>query len=228
MFKGLFIVFEGGEGSGKSTQAERLQQRLSLERHRSVLVREPGTTALGLYLREYLKSKRPLSLEAELLLFAAARAQLVSEQIKPTLDKGISVIADRYTGSTVAYQGYGRGIRREVVDYLNDYVTGGLSPDATFFLDIGPEEGLNRVGSPQLRMALLADDSSDIGRADIEGHRRFEDQSLAFHSKVRRGYLELAETSPRWHKMDARLTQDELATGIWGIVEPLLATVGGE
>ena len=222
MSKGLFIVFEGGEGSGKSTQAERLRQRLSDELHSAVLVREPGTTILGLYLREYLKSKRPLALESELLLFAAARAQLVSEQIKPTLDKGISVIADRYTGSTVAYQGYGRGLKREVVDYLNDYVTGGLYPDATFLLDIGPEEGLYRVGSPQLRMALSPEDSSDVGRADIQGHRRFEDQALAFHKRVRRGYLELAKSSPSWHTLDAGLTQDELEQGIWNIVAPLL------
>jgi dTMP kinase len=177
---------------------------------------------LGLYLREYLKSKRPLSLESELLLFAAARAQLVSEQIEPALIKGISVIADRYTGSTVAYQGYGRGIKREVVDYLNDYVTGGLDPDATFFLDIGPEEGLQRVGSPQLRMALSPEDSFDVGRADIQGHRRFEDQTVAFHNRVRRGYLELAKSFSSWHTLDAGLTQDELGQGIWNIVASLL------
>ena len=132
MSNGLFIVFEGGEGSGKSTQAERLLQRLSESGRQAILVREPGTTMLGGYLRDYLKSKRPLTLESELLLFAAARAQLVAEEIRPTLERGISVIADRYTGSTVAYQGYGRGISREVVHYLNDYVTGGLAPDITF------------------------------------------------------------------------------------------------
>ena len=125
MSKGLFIVFEGGEGSGKSTQADCLLQRLSEAGYQSVLVREPGTTTLGLYLREYLKSKRPLTLESELLLFAAARAQLVAEEVRPALERGITVVADRYTGSTVAYQGFGRGIRRDVIDYLNDYVTGG-------------------------------------------------------------------------------------------------------
>ncbi len=222
MDKGLFIVFEGGEGSGKSTQAERLIQRLSEAGHQAVLVREPGTTNLGLYLREYLKSKLPLTLESELLLFAAARAQLVAEEIRPTLEQGITVIADRYTGSTVAYQGYGRGVRRNVIDYLNDYVTGGLLPDATFFLDIAPDEGLNRVGPPQLQMALMPGDTAEVGRADVAGHRRFEDQSLAFHNRVRRGYLELASSSPGWHTLDARLTQDELAGSIWNIVETLL------
>ena len=222
MGKGLFIVFEGGEGSGKSTQAEILRERFTSVQQRVIVVREPGTTTLGLHLREYLKSKRPLALESELLLFVAARAQLVSEQIKPSLEKGVSVIADRFTGSTVAYQGFGRGIRRDVVDYLNEYATGGLQPDATFFLDIVPDEGLLRVGSPQLRMALSPEDAADPGRADIEGHRRFEDQSIAFHNRVRRGYLELSETCPDWHRLDARCTQDELAEAIWYVVAGML------
>ena len=222
MAKGLFIVFEGGEGSGKSTQAELLRQRLTSVRRKVIVVREPGTTSLGLHLREYLKSKRPLALESELLLFAAARAQLVSEQVRPSLQKGVTVISDRFTGSTVAYQGFGRGIRRDVVDYMNDYVTDGLQPNATFFLDIGPDEGLHRVGSPQLRMPLSPEDDTDPGRADVEGQRRFEDQSLAFHNRVRRGYLELAESCPDWHRLDARSTQDELAEAIWNVVAQML------
>ena len=172
---------------------------MSQSGRRAVLVREPGTTALGGYLREYLKSKRPLTLASELLLFAAARAQLVAEEIRPTLDRGITVIADRYTGSTVAYQGYGRGIPREIVDYLNDYVTGGLASDITFLLDADPTEGLERVGSPQLQMALMPEDTAGVGREDVAGHRRFEDQAIAFHQRVRRGYLDLAKTTPAWH-----------------------------
>lgn len=222
MAKGLFIVFEGGEGSGKSTQAERLHQRLLEDGRPSILVREPGTTSLGVYLREYLKSKRPLTLESELLLFAASRAQLVAEEIRPALDRGINVIADRFTGSTVAYQGFGRGARREVVDYLNDYVTSGLAPDATFFLDISPEEGLHRVGSLQLRLALSPEESTGIGRADGAGQRRFEDQTLGFHNRVHRGYVELARSNPAWHTLDARLGQDQLAEEIWAIAERML------
>ena len=225
MSNGLFIVFEGGEGSGKTTQAERLQQRLSEAGQRSVLVREPGTTILGQYLREYLKSKRPLTLESELLLFAAARAQLVAEEIKPTLRKGISVIADRFTGSTVAYQGYGRGIKREVVDYLNSYVTGGLNPDITFLLDTDPSEGLTRVGSPQLQMALLPEDVAEVGRADIAGHRRFEDQSMAFHGRVRQGYLDLAENTAGWRTVNAHLPIETLADQIWGEVLRILPDI---
>ena len=223
MAKGLFIVFEGGEGSGKSTQAERLLQRLAESGNRAVLVREPGTTALGLYLREYLKSKRPLTLESELLLFAAARAQLVAEEIKPALDRGITVVADRYTGSTIAYQGFGRGIKQDVIHYLNEYVTGGLEPDITFLLDTDPSEGLNRVGSPQLQMALMPEDTAEVGRADVAGHRRFEDQSMAFHNRVRQGYLEVAKDTPGWQTIDARLPIEELADQVWLTAALLLA-----
>ena len=219
---GLFIVFEGGEGSGKSTQAEGLYRRVSETRRAALLVREPGTTTLGLHLRDYLKSKQPLTPESELLLFAAARAQLVADQIRPSLDKGVTVIADRFAGSTIAYQGYGRGMKRDVIDYLNHYVTGGLKPDITFLLDIDPEEGLHRVGKPQLQLALSPGASADVGRTDVAGHRRFEDQPLAFHNRVRRGYLELSESNPNWHQVDARLSEDELAEHIWGIVSPLL------
>ncbi len=223
MSRGLFVVFEGCEGTGKSTQAELLRNRLIEAQRPAVLVREPGTTTLGLYLREYLKSKQPLALESELLLFVAARAQLVSDQIRPTLEQGTHVIADRFVGSTVAYQGYGRGIKRDVIEYLNEYVTGGLDPDITFLLDAEPTEGLNRVGSPQLQMALLPDEATAVGRADIPGHRRFEDQSSTFHNRVRRGYLELAKTADGWHVLDARLPIEALAEQIWNAVAPLFS-----
>ncbi len=222
MSNALFIAFEGGEGSGKSTQADRLLQRLSDTGHRAVLVREPGTTTLGLYLREYLKSKRPLTLESELLLFAAARAQLVAEEIRPALERDITVVADRYTGSTVAYQGFGRGMRRDVIDYLNDYVTGGLVPDITFLLDTEPTEGLERVGSPQMQMALMPEDSVEVGRADLAEQRRFEDQAVGFHNRVRRGYLELARTAPGWQTVDARLPIEELSHQVWDAVAQIL------
>ena len=219
---GLFIVFEGGEGAGKSTQAERLYRRLSEARRAALLVREPGTTPLGLHLREYLKSKQPLTPESELLLFAAARAQLVAGQIRPSLEEGTTVISDRFSGSTVAYQGYGRGVRRDVIDYLNNYATGGLNPGITFLLDIDPEEGLHRVGKPQLQLALSPDAAAGVGRADVEGHRRFEDQPLAFHNRVQRGYLDLAKGNPGWRTLDARLSEDQLSEQVWDIVLPLL------
>ncbi len=220
MSDGLFIVFEGGEGAGKSTQAERLYSRLMFQT--ALLVREPGTTPLGLHLREYLKSKQPLTPESELLLFAAARAQLVNDQIRPTLEKGFTVVADRFSGSTVAYQGYGRGVRSEVIDYLHDYVAAGLNPDVVFLLDIDPEEGLHRVGRPQLQMAFSPGESADVGRADVEGQRRFEDQSPAFHKRVRQGYLDQAKVNPNWLILDARLPEEQLAEQVWNIVSPLL------
>ena len=220
---GLFIVFEGGEGAGKSTQAERLYRRLGEVRRTALLVREPGTTPLGLHLREYLKSKQPLTPESELLLFAAARAQLVNDQIRPSLERGITVISDRFYGSTVAYQGHGRGIGRDVINYLNNYATSGLDPDVTILLDVDPEEGLHRVGRPQLQLALSPDDTSGAGRADVEGHRRFEDQSLAFHNRVRRGYLQLAQSSRGWHTLDARQPEEQLAEQVWGILSPLVS-----
>ncbi len=226
MPNGMFIVIEGGEGAGKSTQAERLHRRLLEARQRALLVREPGTTPLGQHLRGYLKSKQPLTPEAELLLFAAARAQLVADQIRPSLERGITVIADRFSGSTVAYQGDGRGIRGEVIEYLNAWVTGGLHPAVTFLLDIDPEEGLHRVGKPQLQMELSPGAPARAGRADVEGHRRFEDQPLAFHSRVRRGYLRLAESGNGWHILDARLSEDELAEQIWDILSTHLPIVG--
>jgi dTMP kinase len=224
---GLFIIFEGGEGAGKSTQAEQLYRRLREMRRTALLVREPGTTPLGLHLREYLKSKQPLTPESELLLFAAARAQLVSDQIRPSLKRGFTVISDRFSGSTVAYQGYGRAVQRDVIDYLNDYATGGLEPDITFLLDIDPEEGLHRVGKPQLQLALSPDASADggradVGRPDVEGHRRFEDQPLTFHNRVRQGYLDLAKGNPGWRTLDARLPEDRLAEQVWDILLPLL------
>jgi dTMP kinase len=147
---------------------------------------------------------------------------LVTEEIRPALEKGITVIADRYTGSTVAYQGAGRGLNREVIDYVNDFVTGGLIPDVTLLLDSEPAEGLERVGSPQLQMALLPEDAAVVGREDVAGHRRFEDQAISFHRRVRRGYLELAGANPGWHIIDARLSIDELADQIWTIISPLL------
>ena len=219
MAKGLFIAFEGGEGSGKSTQAERLCRRMIEERHRVALIHEPGTTTLGKYLRQYLKSKLPLALSSELLLFAAARAQLVAEIIRPSLDKGINIVADRFIGSTIVYQGYGRGIPRNVIDYLNEYVTSGLSPDITVLLDIDPTEALKRVGKPQLQLALDFDAPEGVTRLDVEGHRRFEDQPLSFHNRVRNGYLELAGIFDRWHTLNGELSLDEIEDHIWEILK---------
>ena len=191
---GLFIVFEGGEGAGKTTQAELLYARVQQQGYAVRLLSEPGTTQLGGYLRGYLKSKRPLTREAELLLFEAARAQLVSEILRPELAQGAVIICDRFTASTVAYQGYGRGLDPAVAEEFNGFATGGLQPDLTFLLDIDPADGLGRVGG--LQLPLLSNEAEDgpppPSRFDGPETRRFEDQPLLFHHRVRQGYLKQA------------------------------------
>ena len=171
MTAGLFVAFEGCEGSGKSTQAERLYQRLLQLGEKAIVVHEPGSTQLGTYLRQYLKSKLPLTKETELLLFEAARAQLVADELGPRLGEGYIVIADRFAASSVAYQGYGRRIDIEAVQRLNDFATAGLTPGLTILLDVGPSEGLRRVGEPQLRMALDPTEGAEVGRRDTVDSR---------------------------------------------------------
>ena len=147
----VFISFEGGEGSGKSTQAEVLTERLTNAGVAVEFVHEPGTTELGWQIRDILKRGLPgesvISAEAELLLFSAARAQLVLAALRPLQDRADTVVvADRYVDSTTAYQGYGRGIPMEQVEVVNALATQGIMPDLTFLLDLPPMNGLTRIG----------------------------------------------------------------------------------
>ncbi len=187
--RGLFITLEGGEGAGKSVQLEALTTELSRLGKHVVTTREPGGTPLGERLREVLldidSEFDPL---AEALLFAAARAELVTTVIKPALDRGDFVICDRYSDSTVAYQGYASEVDLMSIGQLNQIATGGLLPDLTVLLDLPVEVGMQRSG----------------------GDDRFESEDLAFHERVRKGYLALAEhDSERWLVVDA--TQDRVA-----------------
>ncbi len=223
----LFISFEGVEGCGKSTQADMLVDAMVAAGLQVVPVHEPGSTGLGEYLRRYLKEESvSLTHEAELLLFCAARAELVANVLRPTLERGASIVADRYTDSTVAYQGYGRGLDREVVQRVNSVATGGLVPDLTFLLDLAPAGGLARV-QPQLSLFSMAEeDEFEAVRLDEEGQRGFETEPLDFHRRVRRGYLEMAEGEPeRWVVLDATRPRDELAGRIWGEVQSRLASI---
>ncbi len=219
-----FITFEGGDGSGKSTQARLLHQRLqehAMPKNREViLVHEPGGTALGELVAEMLRRKRVLrelyrawvdsnvwtglNPLAELFLFAAARAQLVNEIIRPNLEKGNIVICDRFTDSTLAYQGYGRGLDLDIVESINDTATSGLHPGLTVLLDLDVEAGLSRVRSSR--------------RAEP-----FERESVAFHQRVREGYLKMAAADPRrWLVLDAVAPPQEIGARVWERVNTLL------
>ena len=214
----IFVCFEGVEGSGKTTQAQILQDRLNAENYKVVMVRDPGTTPLGQHLRDYLKSSQPLSSTAELLLFAAARAELVGTTIKPNLDAGISIIADRFEASSMAYQGFGRKLSKKIINTLNNYVTNEIHPDLTILLDLQTDEEMKRIGL-QLPLSIALDGEQTVGRIDIESQRRFEDLPTNFHKRVRSGFLNLAEKSQdSWVVLDARLTIDELAEQVWDAV----------
>ena len=210
---GVFIAFEGGEGAGKSDQARRLHDALAAAGYRSLLLYEPGYTGLGDYLRAYLVAGHALSSPAELLLFAAARAELVNSVIAPELTAGSIVIADRFAGSTVAYQGYGRGLNLAQIAWLNDFATAGRYPDLTILLDIDPAIGLERVRKRQLGVDAPPGSSPN----------RFEDEALAFHRAVRRGFLQQAAAHPeRWRQIDGRLPIEEVAGRVWNAVSALL------
>jgi dTMP kinase len=200
-----FITFEGGEGSGKSTQARLLHRRLQREGIPSLLTHEPGVTGLGRKIARLLKwsPNTDVSPLAELLLFNASRAQLVSEVIKPALESDKTVICDRYADSTTAYQGYGRGLNLANVVAVNQAGMSGIFPDITFFLDIPVERGLARKEK----------------NAD-----RFETEAVDFHQRVREGYLKLAAAEPpRWCVIDATMNKEKIAGIIWERVKPLLS-----
>ncbi len=182
----MFITFEGGEGSGKTTQVRLLHERLTQLGYQSVSTREPGGTPLGEKLRALLlDASGQIEPRAELLLYAADRAQHVAALIRPSLAAGKIVLCDRYADSALAYQGYGRGLDLEMLRRIMGFATGGLQPDLTLFLDIDPREGLAR-------------------RAATGALNRFEQHTLEFHQRVREGYLALIAAEPeRWVRIDA-------------------------
>lgn len=188
---GRFFTFEGGEGSGKSTQAKMLAEFFQQQGRVVTLTREPGGEALGQKLRAILLSPetKNLSPMAELFLYMADRAQHVAEVIRPALDRGEIVICDRYMDSTVAYQGGGRGHNMETLDILNDMSTAGLYPNMTFLLDVPVEVGLARA---------CARNGKD---GDKEG--RFEAEAVAFHERVWETYRDIAIVKWRFITIDA-------------------------
>ncbi len=209
---GLFITFEGGEGTGKTTQAAMLGARLRQEGHDAVGLREPGSTPLGDYLREWLKrTDQPVTPEAELFLFVAARAQLTKGVIKPALAEGKTVVVDRYADSTTVYQGDGRRLPRPLVRAANAAATGGLTPDLTVLLDAPPQATLERA-------AARASGALD----------RFEAADGAFHRRVRAGFRRLARGDPgRWLVLDALAPAEATAAAVWERVSRMLGAGGG-
>lgn len=187
MNRGLFITFEGGEGSGKTTQARLLHEHLSGIGWDAIMVREPGGTPLGEHVRKVLlhtesRGMHPLS---ELFLYLAGRKDHVMRVIEPALSNGTTVISDRFSDATLAYQGYGRGLDLSLIRRLDRLACGDLTPDMTFLLELGDaEEGLMRALARHRRM--------DTARA--EG--RFEEEEVSFHRRVLDGYRELAGSNP--------------------------------
>jgi dTMP kinase len=198
----VFIVFEGGEGAGKSTLAAELAVRLRRSGRTVTVTREPGGTAAGEKVRELLHGQ--LTPWAETFAFLAARAQLVQEVIRPALARGETVLCDRFEASTFAYQGYGRGLSLDALRAANRLATGGLDPTVTLFLDLDPRVGLARKRGE--------DEAIQTGLEDLEFHRR-----------VRSGYTALAMASPpgAWITLDASLQPDELAREAWETVKAL-------
>lgn len=193
---GILISFEGSEGCGKSTQIGLLRARLEAEGRRVELMREPGGTAIGETIRHLLQHApegASMTPETELLLFAASRAQLVREKIRPLLEAGAVVLLDRFLDSTTVYQGIARGLPRESVAAINAFAVGGTLPHLTFLLDMDAATAHQRI--------------SQAGR-DLD---RIESQPLAFFEKVRQGYLEVAAAQPeRLHVLDATQAPDLL------------------
>ena len=229
-FRGLFISFEGGEATGKSAQAARLYNRLQQMSYRCFNLHEPGGTPLGDHLRPLIKGDVSLTPTTELFLFSAARAQLVYSRIEPELQQGAIVIVDRYVDSTTVYQGYGyEGARgRPTLDQIqaiNSIATRDIIPDLTILLDMDPEQALPRR-TP--RLAIEADQGSQTVKPRLyeEGQSKFEIKNMAFHKKVREGYLKLARKDPeRWLVVDARQPADDIEQLIWKRVQAAITNM---
>ena len=200
----LFVVFEGVEGSGKSTQSRALNRLLQRAGFPTMLTHEPGGTPIGDQVRRWVKGRRQVTPLAELFLFSAARAALVESVLGPALAAGKVVISDRYIYSTLAYQGYGRGLEMDMIRDMNAVATNGLLPDVAILLDLPAPEGLGRKTG---------------GRLD-----RIESEQADFHRRVRQGYMDLVQQDPaRWLVLDATESRASLARSIWSHVSKLIA-----
>ena len=210
--RGIFITFEGPEGSGKTTQVGELIRRLEGLGNTVIQAREPGGTLTGEAIREILqhdKAGEPICGEAEVLLFAASRSQLVQQVIAPALKRGDCIVCDRFADSSTAYQGYGRGFKIGSVDTINQFAMDGTIPDLTLLLDVDMNTAFQRVADRNQRMGGSLD--------------RMEREDRAFHERVRNGYLELARRCPeRFVRIDGTLPAENVSDLVWSHVESIL------
>jgi dTMP kinase len=210
--RGTFITFEGPEGSGKSTHVARLAERLRGLGLEVVCTREPGGTRTGEMIREILQHDRtgePIVPEAEVLLFAASRAQLVGRVIRPALERGAWVLCDRFADSTTVYQGMGRGFGMDRMIEISAFALGGVAPDLTLLLDVDVSAGLARMRRRNTEQGVDGD--------------RFERETREFHERVREGYLALSRRFPeRIRTIDATREPEAVAGDVWRIVQPLV------
>lgn len=209
--RGKFITFEGGEGCGKSTQVQRLRTALEGSGVEALITREPGGTRLAELIRGLLKDENddPPCSRSELLLFLAARAQLVRNVISPALAAGKWVISDRFSDSTLAYQGYGRGLPLDLIRSVNDFACEGLKPDLTLLLEVTAATSVARMRGREAATNTAAD--------------RIERAGDEFHARLREGFRELAAREPaRIVTIDANGSPDEVWEGVWTQVKRFL------
>jgi dTMP kinase len=206
--RGRFITFEGTDGCGKSTQLRMLAERLRAEGKDVLESAEPGGTRIGLQIRSILldSANQELSPTAEMLLYFASRAQTVDEWILPALQRGATVLSDRFTDSTLAYQGAARGLGRDSVMTIHEIACRGLLPDLTIYLDIDLETSLERAHARNRQI-------------EDKDERRMDEQAIEFHHRVRQEYLKLAEREPERIKViDGRADRQTIAARIWEAV----------
>ena len=210
--RGKFITFEGPEGGGKSTQVQTLAEWLRKQGKKVVVTREPGGTRMSELIRSLVRDEMedPPVTRCEVLLFLAARAQVVSQVIRPALARGEWVVCDRFADSTFAYQGYGRGIDVQLLKNFNDFVTEGLVPDLTILLDVPPEVSRTRLAARQ----ASTEDTGD----------RIEAAGEMFHRRLREGFLDLAKAEPkRFTVIDASKSIDKVAVAVQKTVQRILS-----
>lgn len=204
----MFITFEGGEGAGKSTAIKKIVERLQKEGREIVLTREPGGTPIGEEIRSVILDKKntDMDVRTEALLYAASRRQHIVQKIIPSLKQGKIVLCDRFLDSSLAYQGYARGIGINKVYEMNQFATEGVEPDLTLFFDLDPEEGLRRIA---------ANNNREVNRLDVE--------KLSFHQKVREGFLLLAKKFPhRFVVIDASQNAQKVFEDAYKEIENIL------